>query len=259
MKRSFNYTGRVNIDNNKIMFLYNPNAEYEITLDKIDLSEYPLIDDSEVYAEIFYRNEYKRQKIGTVNNIALPAFISLKDLSYKENLSFRIIVVNPTEQKIIGATSIIKLATFKINEDALLPLKYDDLGKVVWKIDYEHENVDKPVLLINKNIPGIEKIAVSDPAFIMTVYPAVLREILLRIIFIEKVNPKDASSNDWRGQWHKYAIKLNKRENLPEVFIDDENYGDDIKEEWYEWIECVVKKFCEMRNEWESYIKSTDS
>ncbi|MGC8742850.1 MAG: hypothetical protein ACP5T0_03085 [Verrucomicrobiia bacterium] len=254
MKRTFNYTGRIKIDQNRITYEYSSNGDCVLTIKDIKIADYTLAGGSELYAEIFYRNEYLREKIGTVDNIKLPYFISLKDLSYRENLSFRIIVVEQNELKILASTSVIKPANISISEDVLLPLKYQDLGKVVWRIDYECESVDKPVLLINSKIPGIEKTAVSDPVFIMNVYPAVLRDILQRIIFIEKINPNDDLTSDWCGQWLKYATKLNKRENMPEIFIDDVNYSEQIKDEWYEWIENVVDRFCDKRKEWDSYI-----
>jgi len=253
MKRTFNYTGRIKINLNRINYEYSSNGTYVLTIKKVDISGFKFLDaSSEIYVEMFYRNEYLREKIGTINNIKLPYYVSLNDISYRENLSFRIIVVDPNELKILASTSIIKHTTSNINEDALLPLKYEDLGKVIWKIDYK--SYDKPIILINNKIPGIDKTAVSDPVFIMNVYPAVLRQILQRIIFVEMVNPKEELSPDWRGQWLKFALCLNKSENMPEKFIDDDICDDNIKEKWYEWIEDVVTKFCNSRKEWDSYI-----
>ena len=66
-------------------------------------------------------------------------------------------------------------------------------------------------------IPNIETIVKSDPQFIMYVYPAVIREVLTHMVFIDGVESPSDPSLEWHADWLDFSRRVLLREGPPEI------------------------------------------
>lgn len=83
----------------------------------------------------------------------------------------------------------------------------------------------------------------GDDRFFALTYPAVLRQILYRVLGVEEFADVDGPLDDWRVQWLRFAS------NLPGIFPPPkatENDGDEdaLESSQLEWIEDTVDAFC---------------
>ena len=96
MRRRFNYTerGRITHDNINLTVYKDENDKPKSFDLKLNLDGMKLPDDGNVYVDVYHRTEFKRYNFGTVSHIIAPKNTDLSELHYKENLRFRVIVVN---------------------------------------------------------------------------------------------------------------------------------------------------------------------
>lgn len=83
----------------------------------------------------------------------------------------------------------------------LLPVKPERLGDEIFRLDFTGI---RPLLLINSDAGNYSDIGRS-PAFVSLVYPNVVREILTRVLLVER-HDDDANTEDWRSQWLRFAL-----------------------------------------------------
>jgi len=157
-------------------------------------------------------------------------------LPFADNLKFRIIVSDPSSLLLLA-----KGEGFSPKEDSdskpLLPVQFEDLGNRVWSVIYEGD-FGSPILLINKQLPNIEKIARNDFEFFVYVYPAVIREVLNHMIFCDHLETIEDTPNEWHRDWLNFCKKLGE-EPVKELI-----WGDRFDEKnAYDWVEQVVEAF----------------
>ena len=111
----------------------------------------------------------------------------------------------------------------------LLPIKPQKLGDEIYRLDFSG---DRPLLLINNDAGNYAEIGRS-PAFISLVYPSVLREVLVRVLIIEK-HDDDTDLEDWKSLWVRFATLQPGLGELPDP--------DEI-EERSDWIDKAVTAF----------------
>ena len=111
----------------------------------------------------------------------------------------------------------------------LLPVKPQKLGEEIYRLDFSD---DRPLLLINSEAGNYADIGHS-PAFVSLVYPAVFREILTRILLVEK-HDDDSNPDDWKSQWIRFALLNPGLGELPDT-EDTEARSD--------WIDKAVSAF----------------
>lgn len=239
MKRRLNYTGRRKIKRKRVsMTLVRQKGDsISFNLKRLDIEDLGLPSNAKVYIEAYHRTELKRFDFGTVTAISRPSYLSLTDLAYPENLRFRILIVNPSNNRILAhATGI--TPEEQVEKKSILPVEFLDLGNEIWRVDYEGEE-GSPILSINKRIPNIENFAKHDPQFFIYVYPSVIREILTHMIFVDGIDSKDDPVIDWHNDWLKFSINL----GCPPPETLDPSNEDFNKDEALKWINDVVTAF----------------
>lgn len=240
MKRVLNYTGRKKINKEKVSinFVRRDNSVIAFDLKKLDIDDLQLPDDAKIFVDAYYRTELKRFDFGTVAERVYPPSLSLTDLANRENLKFRILIVNQSDCRILAHAAGIN--TFETAEKkSILPVEFKDLGNEIWRIEYEGDE-GSPILCLNNKIPNIQNIARQDPHFMIYVYPAVIREILIHMIFIDEVDSIANPSVDWHGDWVKFSTS--RGVNPPQTLNHtDENFDKDAA---LKWIDSVVTAFC---------------
>jgi hypothetical protein len=251
MKRVLNFTGRKRIErkNVSLQFKKRNNKVIGFVIEKIDLNGLELPDYALVYVEAYYRTELKRFKLGTIDSLTFPFEGNLDGMAYPENSKFRILVVNPSDLKILAHAD--KISPDEMTgKNAILPVQFTDLGNEIWRVEYEGDE-GSPILLINEKIPP--NFTRQDPQFLLFVYPAVLREILTHIVFVDKIDSTTEPTVDWHRNWLKFTQELGVE--IPEsLSVDDDNKNrDDI----LEWINKCVEEFCNKYSEkFQEYVKT---
>ena len=134
---------------------------------------------------------------------------------------------------------------------SILPVSFDDLGRLIWKIRYNVRDEGAPLLVLNSKIPNIENISRTDHQFFMCVYPYVLREIFRYMFYFSVIGSVDDPLADWQSDWIEFGKAILNGKNPPQSNPEDfDNYDD-----FQNWIDEVIKEFCNSRSEWDKYIE----
>ncbi len=204
MKRRINYTGRKKIKRKQvsITLIRQNGSVVSFYLGRLDLDDLGIPGDAKIYVEAYYRTELKRVEFGTAGNRVYPPSPNLTDMAYPENLKFRILAVNPLDGKILAQAD--GIAPEEPPEKTILPVEFKDIGNEIWRIEYEGDE-GSPILCINGKIPNIQNIAKQDAQFLIYVYPAVIRDILYHMVFVDKVTSVTDPSIDWHSNWLMFS------------------------------------------------------
>jgi len=251
MKRTINYTGRKRIAGKHFSIDLNrdKNSVKSFTAN-IDLNDLNLPAEAAVYVEAYHLSDYQRYRFGTVSNPTALDETDLSKLGYPENLTFRIIVVDETgiRGRILAHAAGIrptKIGDKLYRKESILPVDFRDIGHQSWTMRYESSG--EPVLVINENLRNTAK---ADSRFFVYVYPAALREALLHMIFITKIDVSEPE--EWQGNWLTFARQYVA--DMPDPFNPDDEGFEDV--EVLEWVDRVVEGFCNSRNrEWNKFIE----
>lgn len=192
--------------------------------------------DALVFVEAYRQREYMRFGWGSVGAISPPENRELSAFDRPEDILFRIKVVDASGEhgKILGEADQIRPTIVGKADDRrvpLLPVKPEDLGEEVCRVEYDSNRVR---LLVNSRIPEC-KVVANSPLFISTVLPLVLREILNRAFLHEDSFPDYDDMSDWRSKWLRFAT------NLPGMDEFDPGFDED---KIVEWIDDAIKSFC---------------
>lgn len=253
MRRRINYTGRRKIPREKISIILNKDNNFVQSFSaNIDIDGFNFPPDAKVYIDAYHKTEVKRYDFGTAENIVPPRDTGLAGFAYPENLKFRILIVDESGQHGLILAHADRISPLSdIDTKSILPVDFVDLGQQIWRVDFEGDG-GSPILAINRNIPNIETIVKSDPQFIMYVYPAVIREILTHMIFVDGVESPSDPSVEWHGDWLDFSRRVLPGEGPPENLNSHEvDFESDAAKKW---INKVVEEFSISRNEWRKFI-----
>ncbi|NLO02893.1 MAG: hypothetical protein GX126_11370 [Bacteroidales bacterium] len=250
MIRRINYTGRLKLKLAHIHIEIIENDNGKSFDAEIDFSEYTLPSHAKVYLEPYYRLSFMRFDCGTVGYFSLPQDTLLKDLPDSDIIYFRVKIVDETENvgKLVAFANNVKplgLDKGEISSKSIKPVDYRiDLGQQVWKLSLEEA---VPVLLINSRIKD-GRTLVQSHEFYSLVLPAVVREIMTEII--QDHSGEDPDSEHWSSLWLGYVTKVLRTSGIPEPESSIENQKD--------WIEDVVKAFCDRNRILKNHFKRTN-
>lgn len=249
MKRRLNYTGRKKINRDKIgIALYRNEGMINSFSAKLDLAGMSLPEDAKVYVVTYHSTDQKRFDFGTVGEVIIPRNTNLEDLAHAENLKFRVLVVDETgEQGLILAHADRISPLPEEKNKSILPVYFKDIGQQIWKIEYK-EDGGGPSLVLNSRIPNIQSLAKTDQLFFFFVYPAVIKEVLTHIIFVNGGDSVEDPTIEWQGDWLRFAVKIVSGEAPPS------NISPDNGDESMQWIDRVVEEFCSSRKGWSQLV-----
>ena len=236
MLRKLNFTERARIQRSAVRIDLRRDRDGILAFDaSLDLTNISAPKDARVYVEAQYRTSYMRFDCGPIAAFTLPEDRRLTDIDSDRIVRFRIKVVDQSsgERLIVAASNDITVSCDLGASGArisLLPVNFDDLGDLVWRIHFE---ADQPILELNNRIDGIERLARHDPEFFALVYPAAVREVLTHFLLIEKWEENDEGA-DAPELWIRWA-----REMIGDPVPSD---ADDRRV----WIDEVLASFCGM-------------
>lgn len=265
MNQSFNYTGRVPISpQDAVIRILIPNSSKgnepqtirftAATRFKEDYnfpSEAPLV--IEAYTYLYYR----RFEFGTVGEPgpALGTELYL-DADGWERLRFRVKVIDPQHSgRILGEADRLRPVLVRSgagegggNKRPLLSVTSGDIGQRVWMLQFDE--VACPTVVINKESPELRQ-RMEDQLYRWLVFPEVMQRVLERILCVEGVEFDGARplAEGWRGDWIAFATALYEPPEPGGGQKDD-------RLKWVEWIEQVVRRFCERNTAWDVFSKA---
>jgi hypothetical protein len=244
MLRRFNYTGRKNIkqEDTPIQLTGDlPVRGFEANLES--LTKYELPSTARLFVEAYEAPAYMRFDFGTVGNITPPMKRArlLTEFEGSDAMRFRVKVVDNEHdgQLLAEADGIFPRSLEEGEQDhsPLLPVRSHDLGANVWDLEFPESTQDRIVLLVNVQV-GDRTALVRSTSFMSLVWPAILREILNRILLADAQSDLDDDS-DWHCQWLRFGRSL-----LPTPANPPGNPSDNL-EETRQWIGDVVGSFCQ--------------
>jgi len=246
MLRRFNYTGRKNLRQDDALIQLTgdlPVRGFEANLESI--KKYDLPETARLFVEAYEsaRAAYMRFDFGSIGNVIAPAKKDrlLTEFEGSDAVRFRVKVVDTEHdgQLLAEADGILPRTPEEAQQShiSLLPVRSRDLGANVWELEFPDSTQEPVILLINTQI-GDRTALVRSPGFMSLAWPAILREVLNRILLIDGLSDLDDDS-DWHCQWLRFARGL-----LPTPVNPPTNPPDNL-EETREWVGEVIRSFCE--------------
>jgi len=235
--RRLNYTGRKRIRREDVCITIFESDDSPPRFEaRLNLGTYELPHEAQVFVEAYRQTTWMRFRFGTVGNVQPEDPLLLTDFGSPEGVLFRVRVSsleNP-RGKLLAEADRIHPRKPDEQEQSRIPLlsvvPSADLGEEVFRVDFS----DRPILLVNAKIPDW-KVATRTPVFVSLVYPAVLREILARILHLG--HPGEIEEDgDWHSQWLRFATLL------PGMSTDVP--ASDNQEAADRWIDEAVGAFC---------------
>jgi hypothetical protein len=247
--RRLNFTGRkrINREHVRIALQEKPGEPATFEADLGDLKEYKLPDDALVFVEARLQTRWMRFPYGTVGAITPCADRRLTEFDATDGVLFSVKVTSATQRTgmmLAEADRIPVRFPGEVDEPRLplLPVKAEDLGQEVWRIDFSGPT---PMLLINRAAGDKDTIARS-PLFMSLVYTAALREILTRIIHVEQYDDYDEEGDGWMDRWLKFATRLPNMGPVPGKDDDDSEL----------WIDDAVAAFANQQRMLDRFVAS---
>lgn len=232
--RRFNFTGRQRIfQRDAPISLRGENGSYRFEV-KFDLQKYSLPPNGLVFVEAYRQTSWKRFRFGTVGEIHAWDEPLLAEFGTCEGVLFRIRVTSAfaPRGRLLAEADQIRPRRPDRQDDArfpLLPARPDEsLDAEVYRVSFD----DVPMLLINSRLGDWQGLT-QNTTFQSLALPAILREILTRVLHIEHYVELD-DPDDWRSLWLRFAKRLPGVSDVPKQ--DETDRFDD-------WIDEAVASF----------------
>jgi len=239
MIKRVNFTGRRRIPRDRVdIEVYD--GEPRRFDASIELGDIPLPPHAAVFLEATCAGStaVERFDFGEVGSIRSPVNRSLREIE-GQNIFFALKVVDRTERfgRLLGVAEHIRPQRAGKQTAAgrrgILPIEPAEIGQELWRLKFAEHDV---FLLVNKQVNGLVERARSDPLFYAAVYPEVVRNVLVQAI-TEDVDIEE-DDDRWPILWLRFGKNLHPaKENPPKA--------DDSKEDRDEWVEVVVRAFCD--------------
>ncbi len=233
--RRLNFTGRKRIARDDVGFVIHSAPDGTSTFDaRLELSRYGFPADARVFVEAYRQASLMRFDYGTVSTLVPPAVRALPEFESPDEVLFRVRVTATSADagKLLGEADRISPRRPEERPDLRIPLLPpipENIGQEVWRVDFD----GNPWLKINSELPDWKETARS-PVFRALVYPAAMRQILERVLLVEKVSATDDPA-DWRCRWLRFAAALPGSRSVP---ADSSEFD--------EWIENAVSAFARL-------------
>lgn len=238
VKRRINSTGRKRIGRECVeisMLDTGPDeplrAKIQLDLKKIDFPS-----GAQISIEAYHRSSSMRFDCGTVLQPKVPDFLVLSEIDRGATVLFRLKVVdNQIEPgKLLGAAERLrpKDEAEIDGRRSLFPIVYKDLQSDVWRVSIEPGS--RPVLVVNKRIPGFSHKLVGSPLMQGLLLPAALRFVLSELV-TQSDTGEDSDEVGWKDEWLEYCQNELEADGDPREFVEEEDKAN--------WIDAVVTRF----------------
>ena len=235
MLRKLNFTERTKLPRANVRVTLRRDADGVLLFDpQLSFDGAGVTPTARVYIEAYYRTSFMRFDCGSVEAFTPPADRRLTEIDSTSVVRFRVKVVDNSanDHRIVAVAEDIIVSEEKPKAGGrvpLLPVSFNEgMGQQAWRIAFVPNG---PVLELNNRIDDIQNLAKNDAAFFALVYPAAVREVLTRILLVDRQEAHE-ESGEWWSLWLRWAARYSTAA-LP---MDEE--------EAHLWIEDVVSAFC---------------
>lgn len=254
MRRTINSTGRQKIERGDITLTLSGPEEGPRSFDlSLDLSAYDLPGDARVFVEASRQTAWMRFDFATVAELLAPEDRTLSEFGSAQLVTFRVKVVealpNNVEDGPDGQVARILAQADRVPpgnpEDAapaqsLLAIDWNEepMGDELWRLEVGETEV---ILRVNKSLldPLPWTSLTDSDAFRAVALPAILREVLTRVLLVER---DDDPLNGSLAAWIKFGQSTLGAGSLPSNTPD----GIDIPAR-ESWINRAVELFAKNR------------
>lgn len=240
-KRRINSTGRKRIGREcvEISMLETPPDEPLKAQARLSLDALNFPPDATVALEAYHRSSGMRFDCGTVGSLNMPEVLVLSEVDRAGSVLFRLKVVDNDDEpgKLLGSAERLKPKSEGESEErrSLFPILYRDLKHDLWKVTIEQG--DRPVLIVNKRIPGFSHKLLESPMMQGLLLPAALRFVLLELVSSAETGEDDEEAG-WKEEWIAFC-----RDELGTGSDDPREIADASAKD--DWIDDTVQRFCE--------------
>jgi len=234
MIRKFNYTHRKKINREDVKIHLNRNSSGPASFDaSLNLKRYKLPENALVFVEAYRQTEWMRFHFGSIGSITPPEDRFLTDFDYSEGLLFRVKVTSnasPTGKLLAVAEQVQLHDPDDTTEKRvpLLPVIPVEMTGQISRVDFSE---GRTVLQVNASITDWNQL-IRNNSFKSLVYTYAVREILTRILYVEKLY--DTEGTDWTSQWLKFMTLLPGVSSPP---------AENETERFDDWIDDAVSAF----------------
>jgi hypothetical protein len=234
--RRLNYTARQRIareDADIVLRGEGTEARFDAHL---QLAGYHFPPDARVFVEAYRQTMLMRFDFGTVSAPAPPEERALTEFPSADEVLFRVKVTATSVRPgvLLGEADQLRPREPEQKPERrvpLLPVVPDDLGDEIWRVDFG----DRTSLVVSKNLHDWKQTAASH-LFRALVFPAAMRQILERILLVERYTETD-DPHSWQSQWLQFAAQIPGSGALPVRGTSDD---------FDEWIENAVGAFARL-------------
>jgi hypothetical protein len=209
MLRKLNFTERAKIPRSSVRVSLRRDVDGTLVFDpQVSFDGVDVPSSARVFIEAYYRTSFMRFDCGSVEAVRPPDDRRLTDIDGTSIVRFRVKIVDSaaSEHRILAVADDIVVAEEREETGGrvpLLPVSFTEaLGQQAWRIAFEPSG---PVLELNNRIPTAKETARNDAAFFALVYPAVVRQILTKIVLIDEAGDDD---DEWPGLWLRWAARF---------------------------------------------------
>ena len=239
MIRRFNYTQRQRIDRQQVSIeLHETDDGNPPTFSAaLELADLRLPDDARLVIAAMRGRAGMQFDWGTVGAPAPSPNRRLTEVP--DNPSFRVMALDAAGRILALANRIDPKRAAQ--RESLLWLKEADLGQEVWRLDFGGDS-GRPILLVNRSIPGISAAIRHEDALRGPVLPEALRAILTRALIVDDAVPDpDDGESDW-SSWLGFVDAFYSAD-YPAPDADGQRDRNDI----CAWIDGAVAAFAQER------------
>ena len=221
MLRRFNYTDRRRIKREDVSIATQVGPGLGFDADLSLLTTYGFDPRCRVFVEAYRQTVWERFNFGLVGAIEAPRDRSLARFGSLDGIQFRAKVTDPNNSHRLVAEAdgipLRELDGSTVPTQSLLRIIPGSMEAEVFRLSYDAQG---PLLEISR-IAGEKTEVAKDPAFAALVYPAIFKEILIRIILVEEHDDTE-NANLWQSQWLKFATGLANVPTLPALDQEDD-------------------------------------
>lgn len=246
--RRFNYTGRIRLNRKHMQFYTYSYPDGKVYFDaNLDFTEYNVPFESTTVVEVYRQHTIKRFLLEYSNEQILTLERDISEFATAEGIRFRVkLVSNVKPGLILAQADGIEARTTDEEEAAtqsLLKVRLSkDLGQEVFKLNI----VTEPELLINNEIGNWREL-VQSKDFVCLAFPAILRQIMVHIIFI--LEHFETDSDEWESKW------LNFAQNLVNTEHPDQDEDDETKQSWIDQVVSAFSRKFMMVKEYKKVVR----
>lgn len=196
-----------------------------------------------VYVEAYRGGtaSWKRFDFGRVGEVAAPEDTFLEDFRVADGVLFRVRISATMPDgavRLVGEADAIHPRRAGEEKSPVQPiiqhLAVDDIGDELWRVDFSGE---LPLLKINDRLAGGVDQFLLDPKFRSIFAPAVVRQVLGRILLVEQFEGDEEDEGDWRQRWLRFG-ELMAGKGAPDALVDEERIA-----AIDQWIDFAVEGF----------------